>query len=246
MPSSCRLRIMTYNVHRCVGVDRAVSPDRIARVIARYEPDVIAVQELDVGHARTGYQDQPQLLAGFLEMRYHFHAAVETGNTAYGHAVYSRHPVELVRSAALPELAGRRREPRGAMWVRIDCRGQAVHLVNTHLGLAPRERVMQAEALLGRDWLGHADCRTPVVLCGDFNALPGTMAYRRLQAVLVDAQREQRLNWPRCTFPAWLPLARIDHVFLSRDWVVHKVQVPRTGLTRVASDHLPLIIEASV
>ena len=51
---------------------------------------------------------------------------------------------------------------------------------------------------------------------------------------------------PRATFPARWPVLRIDHVFLSREWCVRDVQVPRTRLTRTASDHLPLLVEVDL
>ncbi len=60
MQASATVRVMTYNVHRCVGGDGVRSPLRIARVIAEYRPDVVALQELDVGRARTGGGDQPR------------------------------------------------------------------------------------------------------------------------------------------------------------------------------------------
>jgi len=53
------LRIMTYNVHRCVGVDGRADPRRIAEVIAAYQPDIVALQELDVGRLRTGALIRP-------------------------------------------------------------------------------------------------------------------------------------------------------------------------------------------
>ena len=52
------VRLMTYNVHRCVGVDRKLDIDRVADVIAACRPDVVALQELDVGRARTRGVDQ--------------------------------------------------------------------------------------------------------------------------------------------------------------------------------------------
>src|SRR5262245_3674505 len=97
MPRPLTLRVMSYNVHRCVGCDGVRSPDRIAHVIARYRPDVAALQELDVGHARTRYHDQPALIANALEMHYHFHPAITVAEEGYGDAVLSRYPLRLVR-----------------------------------------------------------------------------------------------------------------------------------------------------
>ena len=61
-------RLMTYTVHRCVGTDRKLDVDRVAAVIADYEPDIVCLQELDVGRARTGHIDQAAAIAERLSM----------------------------------------------------------------------------------------------------------------------------------------------------------------------------------
>jgi endonuclease/exonuclease/phosphatase family metal-dependent hydrolase len=81
------------------------------------------------------------------------------------------------------------------------------------------------------------------LLCGDFNALPAATACRLLRARLDDAQLRITPHRPKGTFSGRLPAARIDHVFIDPRFDVITVQVPRTELTRVASDHLPLILD---
>ena len=238
------LRLMTYNVHSCIGMDGRSSPERIARVIARYEPDIVALQELDVGRPRTGGVDQAHLIARHLEMAYHFHPTIHLEEERYGNAILSRLPMRLVRAGALP---GRghwpRREPRGAIWVGIDLGDRELQVINTHLGLRRRERLAQAEALLGADWLGHPDCRDPAVLLGDLNAGPHSPVLRRLTANLRDAQRSVPGQRPAKTWFGPYPTARIDHVLTGPGITVRDVQVPKTGLARRASDHLPLIVD---
>ena len=239
-----RLRVLTYNVHRCIGSDGRLAPDRVAAVIAACQPDVVALQELDVGHSRTSFADQPRMLASYLEMDWVFHPAIRRADEHYGDAILSRRAMHLVQAASLPTLPGwPMLEQRGALWVTIEFHGRKVHVINTHLGLLARERLMQTEALLGSDWLGHPDCAGPRLLCGDLNAWPGTRAYRCVRRVLRDAQERPRHALPRCTYPARCPLLRIDHVFHSPDLVVHAVHVPRNRQTRVTSDHLPLLVE---
>jgi hypothetical protein len=70
-----KFRIMSYNVHGCKGMDNRISTDRIARVIARYNPDVVALQELDAGRLRSFGIDQAHRIAGRLEMSFQFHPA---------------------------------------------------------------------------------------------------------------------------------------------------------------------------
>jgi len=236
------ISIMTYNVHSSIGMDGKVSPLRIARVIERCNPDVVTLQELDAGLERTSLVDQAHVIAHQLEMFYHFHASIQVEEGGYGNAILSRFPLHLVKAGPLPSHPERSFEGRGAVWVEIEHAGSKIQIITTHFGLDRRERLCQAETLAGPDWLGHPDCDAPVVVCGDFNALPRSAAYRRLTRDLKDAQRELKGSRPKGTFPVRLPLMRIDHLFLSPDLQVRKVTIPKTALTRIASDHLPLVV----
>lgn len=240
------LRIMTYNVHSCVGLDGVHSVERIARVIARENPDVVALQELDVNRQRTGGQDQAELIARFLEMNYHFHPSIHLEEEKYGDAILTRHPLRLVRAAELPGTPGHAREPRGALWVTVDVDGTPLHIINTHLGLSLRERHLQVEELLSNHWLAHPDCVGPVILCGDFNAMASSALYRRLCNRLDDAQTRTQGHRPRGTYYSRVPAARIDHIFINKAIDVKAISVPRTRLTLMASDHLPLIADLSI
>jgi endonuclease/exonuclease/phosphatase family metal-dependent hydrolase len=238
-------RILTYNVRRCLGTDGRLSPSRIAEVIASCAPDVIALQELDVGRARSGGVDQAEAIARELGIQnFHFHPALRVLEEEYGDAILTTRPSKLVKAAALPGLPGQ--EPRGALWASVQIGGVQVQVINTHLGLRRKERLAQVDALLGPEWLAHASCREPVVLLGDFNASPRSRAYQRMIAHLQDAQTVSRLHRPRPTFPTRLPLLRIDHVFVSRTIEVVRAEVVRTPLARIASDHLPLLVELQV
>lgn len=236
---------MTYNVHSCIGRDGRISPFRIANIIAQYDPDIVALQELDVGRVRTGHIHQAKMIADHLNMDFHFHPSIEIREEQYGNAILSRYPLRMVQAGSLPTLKGRTLETRGALWTSIDVEGQAVHVVNTHLGLNGRERATQAEALLSSEWLEHPSCCSPFFICGDFNALPLSTVYRRFKAKLQDVQHGNG-NRPRNTYPSFYPIFRIDHIFTSPEVVVHSIEVPRTSLTRIASDHLPLIARVSI
>ncbi|MEA1947431.1 MAG: endonuclease/exonuclease/phosphatase family protein, partial [Thermodesulfobacteriota bacterium] len=128
----------------------------------------------------------------------------------------------------------------------IKAGGTEIQFINTHLGLKPNERKFQAEALLGAGWLSHPDCREPIILCGDFNASPFSHVCRRLRTLLLDAQAELANHCPKKTLFGRFPFARIDHVFVNPGIEVIGIEVPKTELTRVASDHLPLIVEVRI
>jgi endonuclease/exonuclease/phosphatase family metal-dependent hydrolase len=238
-------RLLTYNVHRCLGVDRRLDVDRIAAVIAEFEPDVVCLQELDVGRARTGGVDQAEAIAGKLAMTSRFHPAMRVEAELYGDAILTPHPERLMRVGALPTLRGiRGLEPRGALWSRIEIKGLALNVINTHLGLVPREQRLQALALAGPDWIGA--CDGPTILTGDFNATSLTRPYKTLTRRLDDAQRRLGLKPSVKTFPSSFPAIRIDHCFVSPEIRVTAIQAPFSPLARMASDHLPLIMDFDI
>jgi endonuclease/exonuclease/phosphatase family metal-dependent hydrolase len=243
--STSTLRLVSYNVHSCVGLDGRLSTARIAKVLEQCDADVIALQELDVNRPRTSLQDQAHEIARLLGIeQVLFHPALSRSEEHYGDAILSRLPLRVVRAAALPgNDLPHVLEPRGAIWAEVEFAGQTVQVINTHLGLVPEERRVQVEALLGPEWAGHPDCRDPVVLVGDFNFRPGSFPYRRIVQEFRDCQNSLVGHRPRKTWFSPWPLARIDHAFVRGEANVAKVEVPRTHLTATASDHLPLVVE---
>jgi endonuclease/exonuclease/phosphatase family metal-dependent hydrolase/glycosyltransferase involved in cell wall biosynthesis len=238
------LRVLTYNVHSCIGMDGRMSPKRIARLIARCRPDIVAVQEVDVGRSQSQGLDQAHMIARELDMDYHFHPAWKVEEEQYGNAILSRFPMELVDVTKLPQPNGRKSEARGAMCVEVQVDGlQRVRLINTHLGLSSHERVMQVDKLLEQRWLGSGTDDPPLLLCGDFNMLPRSPAYRRLSRHFRDAQVVLNGHRPSATWSSSFPLGRVDHVFVSDHFDVVAVEIRRSQLARVASDHLPLLVE---
>lgn len=229
------LRVLTYNVHSCRGRGGLPDPGRIAEVIASAEPDIIALQELDVGRIRTGGVDQAHAIARHLKMSAHFHPALHVEEEKYGDAILTALPSRLVKAGPLPSVG----EPRGAIWVEIEAGEQKIQVVNTHFGLRRRERMTQAETLAGEEWLGSPACSAnPAVLAGDFNAVPRSRAY----GILAEGLSRHVLTIPaRATFPARLPVLRLDHIFTNRHARVLRFDVIDTPLARRASDHLPLL-----
>ena len=240
-------RILSYNVHRCLGMDRRIDVGRVAAVIAAEQPDIVVLQEVDVGRARTGGVDQAHRLAQRLGMVSRFNAALQVEEELYGDAILTALPERLVKAAPLPGYARiPQLEPRGALWVAIDIGGGAeLQVINTHLGLVPREQQIQAATLAGGAWLGSRLRRDPLILVGDLNATSRSVAYHILAAKLADAYhapgrgRRERI----ATFPSAMPVLRIDHMLVSGGVRIQAMRVAASPLARVASDHLPLIVD---
>jgi endonuclease/exonuclease/phosphatase family metal-dependent hydrolase len=234
-------RVMTYNAHSCVGTDGTLSPGRIAEVIARANADVVALQELDTGQSRSASVHQPEWLAEQLGMFVHFTPARRCNEGHYGNALLTRHPFTVLSEGGLQR---RYDEERAVQWLKIHIAGLEVSVLNTHLSVRFRDRLLQIEELLGTEWLAQAESHVPLVLCGDLNSSRFSPVYRRLAKDMVDAQCT---NGKRAlpTWPSRWPLFRIDHLFTSRSIRVIRCGVLRDSLSMLASDHLPLVAELS-
>jgi len=240
---------MTYNTHGCVGSDGQCRPERIAEVIRRQAPDVVCLQEIDVGRGRSGKLDQARRIAELTSLSPHFTSARNAEEGRYGNAILSHHPYELRAEGMLPV---RRGELRAAQWLELSLEDGPLDIVNTHLSLHFFERLAQCRALF-------SDCDAPpsashpapftalrgglerVILCGDFNAGALSPSYFVLRRRLRDAQRAW--STPRATWPARFPLLRLDHVWIGKDIGVAGVTVPCDALTKRASDHLPIVAD---
>jgi endonuclease/exonuclease/phosphatase family metal-dependent hydrolase len=187
------------------------------------------------------------MVADKLGMELHFQPTIRILGDQYGIAILSRHPSRIVRSGRLPTLSPRPSfEKRSALWVCVEVDGHAVQVVNAHLSLRSGERRTQAAALLGPDWIGHSDCADPAILLGDFNAPPYSRSYRLFADQMRDAQLSTPSGEPKPTFHTRAPVLRLDHVFVTKSIEVVAAAPVRTPLTRVASDHFPLLAELRV
>ncbi|MBA3819768.1 MAG: endonuclease/exonuclease/phosphatase family protein [Deltaproteobacteria bacterium] len=231
---SRRLRVMTYNIRNGRGIDDRVDLDRIAEVIAAFDPDVVALQEVDVGRARSGSVDQASYLAKRLAMSASFAACIERGSDRYGIATLSRLPVRETRQLSLPHQAQRRRsEPRCALLTRLawDAAGSDLDVVNTHLSIMPGERPAQA-AKITAEVAGDE-----LVIAGDFNCTPWSRSFKTLCCGLRSAAGASR-SWP-----ARFPLLPLDHILFRGPLSVIRAGTWTAGPARRASDHLPVFAE---
>lgn len=233
---------MTYNTRGCRGMDGRVDIDRIVSVVREYAPDLLALQEVSVAGSRPSVVDQVASIARGLTMEFHFTCALERDAHDYGIALLASNRLNIEREGCLPAL---RDEVRAAQWARLGIGEFEVDVLHTHLSVKKRERQLQLDALLGATWLQSRLLHPHLIVCGDLNALPFSRVYKRLRRVLQDAQ--SLCSGPTLpTWPSWAPFARIDHVFLGRGFRVRRCQVPKTRLTKLASDHLPLIVDLEV
>ncbi len=233
------LRVATYNVHGCVGIDRQRSEARIAEVIASMSADVVGLQELDTHRSRSARVDQAALIAQQLGWHFVFHPAMRQGDEQYGNAIISRFPLTFRRAIDLPGNGSWYcRETRIAIWVETVTPLGPVSIINTHFGLGRAERFLQAQLLVQEMQSAEA-----AILLGDFNSLPGSPSLRLLRQSLRDLRVELGVPRRHRTFPTRLPVIAVDHIFARGALQPLSVAAHRTALARIASDHFPLVAE---
>jgi len=146
-----RLRIMTYNIHRAIGVDRRFRPDRIVRIAEHHAPDVLLLQEVDQGVPRSRERDLGRDLAEALGFRYFVvghNVSLRRGR--YGNATLSRYPILRERNIDLT-IGSRKRRGCQHTTIKIEkVRGHPhkIDVFNLHLGLLAQERVRQIGLLV--------------------------------------------------------------------------------------------------
>jgi endonuclease/exonuclease/phosphatase family metal-dependent hydrolase len=229
------LRIATYNVHRYRGLDGRTMPARVADVIQSIEPDVIALQEvIGAGPSSPGHAEE---LGALLGMGWVMAPTRHLRGALFGNVVLSRHPIV---NHAQYDLSWKTCEPRCCQRVDISFGSDTLHLYNVHLGTAFLERRYQAGRL---STIVH-DRRVgqPKIVLGDFNewmrGLATTMLSERLQSIDLRSHLRRRR-----TYPGFLPVLHLDHIYYDGRMEVVKVELPRTRRALIASDHLPLVAD---
>ena len=239
-----KLRVATYNVHGCMGMDRQRSEERIAEVIAEMSVDVVALQEVDLGRRRSAGADQTKMIAQQLGWYAYFYPAMQRDEEHYGNAILSRYKLNVRRAVELP---GRPpffcRENRAAIEVEIETNLGKVRIINTHLGLGWRERLVQAQLFISAEWHAAIAREIPLILLGDFNSLRGSRPYRTLNRHLRDVRQLTKTSGPIRTFPTRFPVLAVDHIFVNEALQPLSVTVHSSPLARIASDHFPLMAE---
>jgi endonuclease/exonuclease/phosphatase family metal-dependent hydrolase len=232
------LRIATYNIHRCRGLDGRTNPARIADVIRAIEPDVIALQEV-IGAGSTS-QGHAEELGALLGMGWVMAPTRHLRGALFGNVVLSRHPII---HHAQHDLSWKTCEPRGCQRVDIALGDDTLHLYNVHLGTAFLERRYQAGRLTAI--LHDRRIGKPKVVLGDFNewmrGLATSMLSERLQSIDLRAHLRRRR-----TYPGVFPVLHLDHIYYDGQVEVAKLELPRTRLSLMASDHLPLVADLKI
>jgi len=233
------LRVATYNIHRCRGLDGRTVPARIAEVIRAIDPDLIALQEvIGVGATSAGHAEE---LGALLGMGWVMAPVRHLRGSLFGNVVLSRHPIV---HHAHHDLTWKTCEPRGCQRVDVAFEGgDRLHLYNVHLGTAILERRYQAGRL--KAIVQDRRVGVPKVVLGDFNEWMKGLATETLSEHLQSIDLRAHLRRRR-TYPGVFPMLHLDHIYYQGSVEVVKLDLPRTRLSLMASDHLPLVADLRV
>lgn len=233
------MRLVTYNIHKGIGGrDRRYRLERIIRVLAELDADLICLQEVDRRVRRSRFDDQPALLAEALGREAVLDQLVlPRGAGGYGNLILSRWPFA---TSEMFSIRRGRRKPRGAQIAVVETPDGPLLLAHGHFGLNERERRWQADHLLAHPQFREL-AHVPAIVAGDSNDWRNTLHKGPMARHGFTQVTAPRLRFR--SFPAYLPVASLDKVFVRGPIAVEAASVTRTRLTRAASDHLPVTVD---
>lgn len=242
-----KFRVVTYNIHRAIGLDRRFRLDRVAGILADHDPDIVLLQEVDEGVPRSRKMNLAKTLAE--ELEYPFYAMghnVSLRKGRYGNATLSRYPIARERNI---DLTVDERKRRGCQHTTIALGddlygGQSLEVFNLHLGLSARERQRQAGILARSRELATLGDGAPCLLGGDFNDWRSLLRAFFVEAMgfrcATDRDTETGPQAIR-TYPSFTPRGALDRIYYRGGLRLVSVNRCRHQSARIASDHLPVI-----
>ena len=239
VPSSKTLRVMTYNIHVGVGMDKKLDLPRVAGVINAQHPDLVGLQEVDRGVTRTQRIDEIVELAKLTRMDYAFAFNLHYQGGQYGVAILSRFPIRATDHRLYQNI--REAERRGFIRAEVSVDGRVLNFVTTHLDYQYEDgRLFEAQQLLR----ALKDVQGPLVIVGDFNDIPAGRAYQLMRYQFGDAWIESRSTDEGFSYPTDKPAKRIDYIFFRS---TDRVRTKRAWIVDTqASDHVPVVADLEI
>ncbi len=233
------LRVMTFNIHVGVGMDKKLDLQRIADVIIRERPDLVGLQEVDRGVRRTEGIDEIAELARMTRMDYAFGHNLDYQEGQYGVAILSKFLIQKIDHRKYENR--RQAERRGMLRVEVDVGGRTINFATTHLDYQRGDgRLFETEQMLR--FLENLN--NPLIVVGDLNDEPAGSAYKLISTKFADAWIGSRAKGDGFTYPAGKPSKRIDYIFYRTSDGVRAKKA--WGVKTTASDHLPVMAELEI
>lgn len=233
------IRVMTYNIHVGIGMDKKLDLRRIASVINAQHPDLVGLQEVDRGVERTQRIDEIVELAKLTKMDYAFAFNLRYQGGQYGVAILSRFPIKATEHRLY--LNTREAERRGVIRAEVDARGLTINFVTTHLDYQYADgRLFETQQLLE----ALKDIKAPLIIVGDFNDVPDGQFYQLMRSQFNDAWPDNRASNEGLSYPSDKPAKRIDYIFFRSS---DRVRTKRAWIVKtLASDHVPVVADLEI
>jgi endonuclease/exonuclease/phosphatase family metal-dependent hydrolase len=233
-------RAVTYNVHKCRGLDRRVHPERIVEVLREVDADIIALQEVLSIEGKNRKDHQARFIAEELCLDYRIGENRRLRGGAYGNVTLSRFPLLFSHNY---DLSHPGHEERGCLRVDIQINKKCLlHVYNVHLGTSYKERRQQTIKILHSEILRNRSLRGVRLLLGDFNDWTQGAALKILSDHFDGEDIRHHLRRSR-TYPGLFPFLHLDHVYFDRTLKLEQVLLHRSRKALIASDHLPIVVD---
>ena len=176
------ITILLYNIHHANPPSKpnVIDIHAIANLIRQQNPDLVALQEVDVYTNRSGSTlDQAAELGRLTGLNAYFGKAIDYAEGEYGVAILSKFPLTDQKNIALPTAEGTGGEHRTLASATITLpTGKQIIFASTHLDAQPKDtnRILQVTQIMELLKQEHL----PVVIAGDFNAIPGSPVINKL------------------------------------------------------------------
>jgi len=245
------LRVLSYNIHRAIGLDRRFRPQRIATILAHHDADIVLLQEVDVGVPRSRGLDLAQELADRLGYPYHAVGLnVKLREGMYGNATLSRYPIVNERNIDLTIESGK---ARGCLYTDIALpaknMGHAeIAVFNLHLGLSFKERPRQIGMLVHSDEFRALGLQDSCLVGGDLNDWQTRLAPIFTEILEFECATNHGWGYQKSflTYPSFSPSSGLDKIFCRGALEIVGGRRCRLRVSKVASDHLPVIVDIKV
>ena len=226
------LRILSYNIHRCIGIDDKYMPERIGRIIVDLDPDVVALQEVQTFH--EGADDLLVYFKNNTSYRIILGKTMSFDDSSYGNVmlIKANHCNYTQRTA---NISVRGREPRSLIDLEFEWNKKQISCIGTHLGLKPFERRIQTRKIL--EYISKKEKQDVILLCGDINEW--FLWGRPLRWL----HKHFKRSFSPATFPTSFPILSLDRIWGIPSDAIKKVHVHKNSVTRVASDHYPIFAD---
>jgi endonuclease/exonuclease/phosphatase family metal-dependent hydrolase len=235
-----KVRVATYNIHKCVGLDRLTRPQRIVDVLRQINADIIGLQEVVSISGQEAEMDQARYIAEALGMEYRMGVTRTIRNGVYGNVLLSRFPFLSDRTF---DLSHPGREERGCLHADIALmKGWTLHIYNLHLGTAYLERRRQARHVM-KELMSDLEYQKGArILLGDFNDWTGSLPTKLFSAHFAGEDIRRKLQRRR-TYPGVLPFLHLDHIYYDPTLILKGAKLYKSRKSLIASDHLPLFAD---